>query len=155
MKNRPAGRVKMLRGANQARMAVSSQNLRQVHADRVLTPWSQQKLGDPPMMVRAHGVYLEDADGKEYLDFSSGLIAVNLGHGNPRVVKAIQEQAERLCYAPPSFGNDARAKLAAELSAISPWPEGARTFFTTSGADAWGVGHLCGWRCPRVDFYWG
>lgn len=117
-------------------MLMTSQHLRKLHADRVLTPWSQQKTADPPMIVRADGVHLEDSDGKRYLDFSSGLIAVNLGHGNPKVVQAIADQAARLCYSPPSFGNDARAELADELSSIAPWPEGARTFFTSSGADA-------------------
>jgi taurine---2-oxoglutarate transaminase len=117
-------------------MLTTTKNLRQLHADRVLTPWTMQKAGAPPMVVRGEGVYLEDSDGKRYLDLSSGLVAVNLGHGHPTVVKAIADQAARLCYAPPSFGNDTRAQLAADLSALSPWPEGARSFFTTSGADA-------------------
>jgi taurine--2-oxoglutarate transaminase len=116
-------------------MLFTTQGLRQLHAEHVLTPWSLQT-GNPPMIVRGDGVYLEDAEGKRYLDFSSGLIAVNLGHGHPHVVKAIAEQAARLCYAPPSFANDTRAKLAAELAALSPWQEGARAFFTTSGTDA-------------------
>lgn len=117
-------------------MLATQENLRALHANHVLTPWSVQKTSDPPMIVRADRVYYEDADGKRYLDLSCGLIAVNLGHGHPAVVKAIQDQAERLCYAPPSFGNDVRAQLADELSRLAPWPEGARTFFTSSGADA-------------------
>ncbi|MDQ6823887.1 MAG: aminotransferase class III-fold pyridoxal phosphate-dependent enzyme [Candidatus Eremiobacteraeota bacterium] len=117
-------------------MLATSENLQQLHADHVLTPWSIQKASHPPMIVRAQGVYYEDADGKRYLDLSSGLIAVNLGHGHPAVVKAIQDQAAKLCYAPPSFANDVRAELAKELSTLSPWDEGARSFFTTSGADA-------------------
>src|ERR1700694_1722324 len=117
-------------------MLATSENLQQLHADHVLTPWSIQKASHPPMIVRAQGVYYEDADGKRYLDLSSGLIAVNLGHGNPAVVKAIQDQAAKLWYAPPSFANDVRAELAKELSTLSPWDEGARSFFTTSGADA-------------------
>lgn len=117
-------------------MLVSAESLRELHSRHVLTPWSVQKASDPPMIVRAEGVYYEDAAGKRYLDLSSGLIAVNLGHGHSRVVAAIQQQAARLCYAPPSLGNDVRAELAHELSSISPWPEGARAFFTTSGADA-------------------
>ena len=117
-------------------MLATSEDLRQLHANHVLTPWSMQKASDPPMVVRADGVYYEDAEGKRYLDLSSGLIAVNLGHGHPKVVKAIQEQAARLCYAPPSLANDVRAQLADELSTLAPWQEGARSFFTTSGADA-------------------
>jgi len=117
-------------------MLATTESLRQLHADHVLTPWSMQKTSNPPMIVGADGVYYEDADGKRFLDLSSGLIAVNLGHGHPKVVKAIQDQAARLCYAPPSFANDLRAELAKELSDIGPWTEGARTFFTTAGGDA-------------------
>ncbi len=117
-------------------MLATSEDLRKLHADHVLTPWALQKTSQLPMITRAHGVYYEDADGKRYLDLSSGLIAANLGHGHAAVVEAIREQALRLCYAPPSFPNDVRAELAGELSELAPWAEGCRTFFTTSGADA-------------------
>jgi taurine--2-oxoglutarate transaminase len=103
---------------------------------RVLTPWSAQAGPRPPSIERAKGVYLYDEGGKRYLDLAAGLVAVNLGHGHPAVVQAIADQAARLCYAPPSLGNVAREQLADELSALSPWPEGCRTFFTTNGAQA-------------------
>lgn len=89
-----------------------------------------------PTIDRAAGVYLYDDAGKRYLDLASGLVAVNLGHGHPRVVAAIAEQAGKLCYSSPSLFNTGRAKLAEELSRISPWLEGCRTFFTTNGAQA-------------------
>jgi len=117
-------------------MLATSRPLPELHADHVLTPWSMQKTSRLPLIVRADGAYYEDSDGKRYLDLSSGLIAVNLGHGHPNVVKAIAEQAACLCYAPPAFPNDVRAQLAKELSDIAPWTEGARTFFTTAGGDA-------------------
>jgi len=109
------------------------------HAKHVLTPWAAQGGLVAPVMVRGEGSYLFDADGKKYLDLGSGLIAVNLGHGHPKVVKAIQEQAATLGYAAPSFFHDKRAELAEALSAISPWHasgEGCRTFFTTTGAES-------------------
>lgn len=107
------------------------------HARYVLTPWSAQAGLRPPVIVRAEGRFLYDAEGKRYLDFSSGLVAVNLGHAHSRMVQAIQAQAERLCYAPPSFFNDARAELAEALIRIAPWPgEEGRVFFTTGGAEA-------------------
>ncbi len=117
---------------------MTSAELTAKHAKHVLTPWLAQGGLAAPVIVRGEGSYIYDADGKRYLDFGSGLIAVNLGHGHPKVVAAIQEQAKTLCYAAPSFFNDKRAELAAELSAMSPWGngEGARTFFTTGGADA-------------------
>jgi len=92
-----------------------------------------------PVITRGEGSYIYDEDGKAYFDLASGLIAVNLGHGHPKVVKAIQEQAATLGYAAPSLFNEKRALLAEELSSISPWAksgEGCRTFFTTAGAEA-------------------
>ena len=102
----------------------------------VLTPWSKQRRVAPPTMVRGEGAYLIDEAGTRYLDLSSGLVAVNLGHRHPRVVDAIKRQADRLCYAMPAFPNDERDALARRLSRLSPWNEGGRTFFTTGGAEA-------------------
>jgi taurine--2-oxoglutarate transaminase len=108
------------------------------HTRYVLSPWVPQGGMAAPVIVRGEGSYIFDADGKKYLDLGSGLIATNLGHGHPKVVAAMQEQAKTLCYAAPSLFNDKRAELAEELSAMSPWAgaNGCRTFFTTAGADA-------------------
>ncbi|HVJ92419.1 MAG TPA: aminotransferase class III-fold pyridoxal phosphate-dependent enzyme [Labilithrix sp.] len=116
----------------------ASAEIQAKHAKYVLTPWLAQGGLVAPVMVKGEGSYLFDADGKKYLDLGSGLIAVNLGHGHPKVVSAIQEQAAQLTYAAPSLFNDKRAELGEALSAMSPWAggEGCRTFFTTAGADA-------------------
>ena len=107
------------------------------HAKYVLTPWLAQGGLAAPVIVRGEGRHLYDADGGKYLDLGSGLIAVNLGHGHPKVVKAIQEQAATLCYSAPGLFNEQRAELAAMLSDLSPWKnEGCRTFFTTTGAES-------------------
>src|SRR6202030_1405945 len=102
----------------------------------VLTPWSAQGALNMPQIDRAEGVYLYDAEGKRYLDLSAGLVAVNLGHGNAHVAEAIAAQAQRLCYATPQFFNEQRSRLAERLSALGPWSEGARAFFTTGGGEA-------------------
>ncbi len=102
----------------------------------VLTPWSKQSAVGGPTFVRGEGSYLIDEDGKRYLDFSAGLVSTNLGHGHPAVVKAIQEQAAKLAYLPPSLPHDARSDFATLLSEIGPWKGGARTFFTTGGGEA-------------------
>jgi taurine--2-oxoglutarate transaminase len=117
---------------------MSTAEIQAKHSKYVLTPWVAQGGLAAPVITRGEGSFLFDADGKKYLDLASGLIAVNLGHGHPKVVKAIQEQAATLCYAAPSLFHDKRAELAEELSRISPWGggEGARTFFATAGADA-------------------
>jgi taurine---2-oxoglutarate transaminase len=106
------------------------------HTKYVLTPWMAQAGLAPPVIERALGSYLWDVAGNKYFDLASGLIAVNLGHSHPKIVQAIQEQAAKLCYAAPSLFSEARADLAEELSRISPFKEGARTFFVTGGAEA-------------------
>lgn len=111
-------------------------DLKALHRRHVLTPWLPQKALDPPLVVRGEGVWLYDQEGRAYLDLSSGLVAANLGHGHPRVVQAIAEQAASLAYAAPSLFHDKRALLAKALSDLAPWPEGARVFFTPSGAEA-------------------
>jgi taurine--2-oxoglutarate transaminase len=107
------------------------------HARYVLTPWMAQGSLRPPVIVRGEGIYLYDADGNRYADLTSGLIAVNLGHGDPAVRAAMHAQVDRLCFSPPSWFNDARAELAEALVRLAPWGEqGGRVFFTTSGASA-------------------
>ena len=114
-------------------MAVQS---RSKHAQFVLTPWSVQGASDVPVIERGSGAFLYDSGGKRYLDLSAGLVAANLGHAHPLVVEAIARQAARICFPPPSLHNDERAEFAAELSALAPWEEGCRAFFTTGGGEA-------------------
>ncbi|MEJ2737650.1 MAG: aminotransferase class III-fold pyridoxal phosphate-dependent enzyme, partial [Anaerolineae bacterium] len=59
-----------------------------IHLNREYTffSWSAQGTVDPIPVARADGVYLWDTEGRRYLDFSSQLMNVNIGHGNPRVV---------------------------------------------------------------------
>ena len=102
----------------------------------VLTPWAIQGSAPAPVMVEGRGSYLFDSEGNRYLDLTSGYVTVNLGHGHPAVVAAMQEQAERLCWAPPMYANDVRAAYASELVQVSPWAEGARVHFTSGGAEA-------------------
>lgn len=118
------------------RMAEQASEYQAKHARYVLTPWSAQAGLRPPVIVRGQGPFIYDAEGGRYLDFSSGLISVNLGHSHPEVVRAMQAQAERLCYAAPSFFHDARADLAETLINLAPWPEEGRVSFTTGGAEA-------------------
>ncbi len=107
-----------------------------LHRRYVLTPWSAQASLDMPVIERGEGCYLYDVDGKRYLDLSAGLVAVNLGHAHSGVAAAIALAATTLTYASPQFFNATRAKFAQRLSAISPWEEGARSFFTTGGGEA-------------------
>ncbi|MBV9102189.1 MAG: aminotransferase class III-fold pyridoxal phosphate-dependent enzyme, partial [Candidatus Eremiobacteraeota bacterium] len=117
-------------------MTATEASLRSKHARYVLTPWSVQGASDRPVIVRGSRSALFDEDGKRYIDLSSGLVAVNLGHAHPALIEAIARQAARICYVSPALYNDERAEFAAELSALAPWEEGARTFFTTGGGEA-------------------
>lgn len=120
----------------QAMPTTLPRDLVDLHARRVLTPWVPQAKRQPPTIVRGAGCRLYDDRDRAYLDFSAGLVAVNLGHGHPAVADAIGEQAKRLAYAPPSLGNDRRAELADAIIALAPWgQEGGRVFFTTGGGE--------------------
>jgi taurine--2-oxoglutarate transaminase len=103
---------------------------------RVLTPWSAQANRNVPTIVRGERSYLYDENGKRYVDFSAGLVAVNLGHAHPKLVAAIAEQAAAVCYVAPSLGNDKRERLADAIVELAPWSEGGRVFFTAGGGEA-------------------
>ena len=97
--------------------------------------WRYQKSWNPMHIVDAEGCYFIDAAGKRYLDLSSQLMCVNLGHKNPAVIRAIQDQAAELPYIAPGYATTARAELSKLL--LEVLPEGlTKFFFTTSGTDA-------------------
>ena len=101
----------------------------------VFHSWSAQAELDPMVIARAEGSRVWDEDGNEYLDCSSQLVYTNIGHQHPRVVKAIQDQAAKLCTIAPQFGNDVRSEAARLIAEIAP--EGfEHTFFTNGGAEA-------------------
>jgi predicted acetylornithine/succinylornithine family transaminase len=83
--------------------------------------------------VRGEGTLLWDADGKEYLDFLTGISVCSLGHCHPAVVAAVQEQAGRLMHVSNLFYTEPMARLAERLSESSL---GGRVFFANSGAEA-------------------
>jgi taurine--2-oxoglutarate transaminase len=102
--------------------------------EHVFVSWSAQGALSQVVIDRAEGSWLHSGQ-RRILDFSSGLVNVNLGHGHPKVVKAIQEQAERLCYVTPSFGEENRAELARLLAELTPG-DLTKTLFTTGGSEA-------------------
>jgi taurine---2-oxoglutarate transaminase len=97
--------------------------------------WSAQDAVDPIPVARAQGVYFWTPEGKRYIDFNSQLMCVNIGHGDPRVVKAIQDQAATLAYANPFMATEPRARLGAKLAALTPGDIDV-FFFTNGGAEA-------------------
>jgi taurine--2-oxoglutarate transaminase len=97
--------------------------------------WRFQKSWKPLHVVDAEGCWFTDGAGKRYLDFSSQLMCVNLGHKNPRVIEAIAEQARELAYLAPGYASSARARLSTKL--LEVLPAGLeKFFFATSGTEA-------------------
>jgi taurine---2-oxoglutarate transaminase len=97
--------------------------------------WSAQSKVDPIPVARAKGIYFWTPEGKRYIDFNSQLMCVNIGHGDERVIRAIQEQAAALAYANPFMATEPRAKLGAKLAEITPGDIDT-FFFTNGGAEA-------------------
>lgn len=88
----------------------------------------------PVMFVRGEGMRLFDDDGKEYLDFVSGIGAVNLGHSHPAVTEAVKEQIGRLTHVSNLYYVEHRDELAASL--VELFGEPAKVFFCNSGTEA-------------------
>jgi taurine--2-oxoglutarate transaminase len=101
----------------------------------VLHSWCVQADWHAPTIVGGKGARFWDESGRTYLDMSSLAECMNLGHQHPRLIRAIQEQAQRLCFVNSSWGAAPRAALATRLLEISGF-EGGRVFFTLGGADA-------------------
>ncbi|MBB2986273.1 aspartate aminotransferase family protein [Terracoccus luteus] len=101
----------------------------------VFHSWSVQGALDPMVIAGGEGSTVWDFDGRRYLDFSSQLVNVNIGHQHPRIVEAIREQAGRLTTVAPAHANDMRGEAAARITAHAP--DGFdKVFFTNGGADA-------------------
>jgi len=107
----------------------------QDNLDYTLFSWSKQK-GIAPIAVKyAEGVYLHDYDGKRYIDFSSGLMNVNIGHGNQRITNAVVKQMQEVAYVTPGCVTKARGDLGKKLAAICPGDLN-KAFFTLCGASS-------------------
>jgi taurine--2-oxoglutarate transaminase len=100
-----------------------------------LFEWSAQSKVDPLPVAKAKGVYFWTPEGKRFLDFNSQLMSVNIGHGDPRVIEAIHQQASTLAYANPYMATEPRARLGAKLAEITPGDIDI-FFFTNGGAES-------------------
>jgi taurine--2-oxoglutarate transaminase len=101
----------------------------------VLHSWCVQADWDGPTIVGGDGAWFWDESGRRYLDMSSQSESMNLGHQHPALVRAIRQQAEKLCFVSSAWGAEPRARLAELLLEKSGF-EGGRVFFCLSGADA-------------------
>jgi len=104
--------------------------------EHVFWTWSAQAKVNPIAVKRAEGVYFWDLDDKRYLDFNSMTMCVNIGHGNQRVIRAMQEQAAELPYAAPGMTTKIRAIASKAVAEITPGGQLSKVLFTLGGADA-------------------
>ncbi|WP_243074275.1 aspartate aminotransferase family protein [Microbacterium sp. SS28] len=108
---------------------------RQLDHDHVFHSWSAQGALSPVVIAGGSGSVVWDHAGRRYLDFSSQLVNVNIGHQHPAVIDAIHRQADLLATIGPATANLARGEAAKRI--VSRAPEGfSKVFFTNGGADA-------------------
>ncbi len=115
--------------------SLSAQEIVRLNREYTFFSWSVQSAVNPIAAVRGEGVYFWDADGKRYLDFSSQLMNLNIGHQHPRVVRAIQEQAAQLCFVQPALATEPRGRMGELLAQFAPGNL-KKTFFCLGGAEA-------------------
>lgn len=112
----------------------SNAEIAEADRSRVFHSWSAQGSLNPLPIVGGEGVTLRDADGAEYLDFSSQLVNANMGYGHPAIVEAIRAQAS-FPTIDPKHASPVRAEAARLI--LERAPEGfEKVFFTNGGADA-------------------
>ena len=110
-----------------------TEEILQDNHDYTLFSWSKQKGTNPIAVKYGEGVYLYDYDGKKYIDFSSGLMNVNIGHGDQRVTQAVVKQMQEVAYVTPSCVTKVRGDLGKKLAEICPGDLN-KSFFTLCGA---------------------
>jgi taurine--2-oxoglutarate transaminase len=114
-------------------MDSNSKKVVQENRDYTMFSWSVQATSNPVHMTRGEGVWFWDGDDNRWLDFSSQLINLNVGHQHPKVLEAIKKQVDELCFAGPGFATEPRGALGKKLSEVTGL---AKSFFTLGGAEA-------------------
>lgn len=119
-------------------MAILDTNPSQAFANdrkHVFHSWSAQGTLNPVVVAGGEGAWFWDESGRKYLDFSSQLVNVNIGHQHPKLIAAIKEYADRLCTISPIHANDARSEAARLICELAPGDLNM-VFFTNGGAEA-------------------
>ncbi len=107
----------------------------QQNCDHTLFSWSKQGGLSPLNISHGKGSYIFDQEGKKYLDFSSQLMNVNIGHGNQRITEAVTRQMKKLSYVYPGATTEPRGELGQLIADVTPGNL-TKTFFTLGGAEA-------------------
>src|SRR5947207_1702074 len=115
---------------------LTSEEIVALSKKHTISEWAVQGAVDPLVIDHAEGIYLYMPDGTRIIDFNSELMSVNIGHSDPRVVKAIADQAAKLCYVMPGgMTTEPRARLGAKLAELTPGDIDV-FFFTNGGAES-------------------
>ncbi|MGE5461061.1 MAG: aminotransferase class III-fold pyridoxal phosphate-dependent enzyme, partial [Solirubrobacterales bacterium] len=114
---------------------LSAQEIVDLCIRHTLYDWQAQSAVNPIPVETAKGCEFFTVDGKRYLDFNSQLMGVNIGHGDPRIIQAIKDQADQLAYITPFAATEIRAKLGKKMAEIMPG-DLDKVFFTLGGAEA-------------------
>jgi len=121
--------------ANNEKRITNNEEILQTNLDHTFFSWSKQGGLNPINIESAKGVYLKDRSGKKYIDFSSQLMNVNVGHGQESVTEAVKRQMEEVSFVTPSFATRVRGELGERLAQITPG-DLSKTLFTLGGAEA-------------------
>jgi 4-aminobutyrate aminotransferase len=117
-----------------AAITVSSEKVRADHR-QYLFPCAPPLYDDPIVLVEGHGTTAVDAQGREYLDFFSGILTTAVGHCHPEVVERVREQVGILGHTSTLYLTENQTCVARRLSEISPGQLN-KSFFTNSGTEA-------------------
>ena len=92
--------------------------------------------GYPFVMDHGRGTEVWDVDGNRFLDFAAGIAVVSTGHSHPKVVKAIQEQAEKFIHISSDFYHSKWVELGEKINQIAPISDDVLSFMTNSGTES-------------------
>lgn len=120
---------------SQNKKKYTAEEMNNLSKEYTLFSWSAQAQVSPIAMEKAKGCFFWDVNGKKYFDMNSQLMCSNIGHGHPKVIQAIKDQAEELSYAGPNFTTRPRAEIGPKLAKHTPGDLN-KFFFTLGGAEA-------------------
>ena len=119
---------------NQTAIAADTARVKADHR-KYLFPCAPPLYEDPLVLVEGHGTTVVDSEGREYLDFFSGILTSSIGHCHPEVVERVREQVGRLGHTSTLYITENPIRAARRLSEIAPGRL-SQTFFTNSGTEA-------------------
>jgi 4-aminobutyrate aminotransferase len=90
----------------------------------------------PFVMDHGSGVHVWDVDGNRFLDFAAGIAVTSTGHSHPKVVRAIQDQAEKFIHISSDYYHEPWVSLGEQLTRIAPFEEDSISFMTNSGTES-------------------